>query len=113
MSAFCAQMSWLLFFEETGARIVAVPLLYRSIGQLFAAMELSVIGRNYDIVHIHGEAGSVVRSLALPPHGKTIITLHGGENLYFTQKHGAYPAFMRACLNFAASQSARIVAVVL
>ncbi len=99
------------FFGATGARIIAVPLMYKSIGQLIAAIELSVIGEDYDIVHIHGEGGSVIRTLAIPCCTKTIITLHGGENLYFTQKHGAYPAFMRMCLNFAASQSARIVAV--
>lgn len=99
------------FYGATGARIIGVPLLDRSVGELIAAFELSLIGKNYDVIHVHGEGSCIVRALALACRTKTIVTLHGGEILYFTEKRGFYAFFTRACMNLAAARASRIVAV--
>jgi glycosyltransferase involved in cell wall biosynthesis len=99
------------FYRETGARIIGIPLLDRTIGELVAAFALSLIGSNYDIIHVHGEGSCIVRALARTCRSKTIVTLHGGEVIYFTQKRGLYSLFMRACIILAASCASRITAV--
>jgi len=98
------------FYAATGAQIIRVPLLDRTVGELIAAVQLSFIGNNYDVIHVHGEGSCIVRALALACRSKTILTLHGGEIIYFTQK-GFYAFFMRACMNIVASGASRIVAV--
>lgn len=99
------------FYRAAGARIIRIPLLDRTIGELIAAFELSLISSTYDIVHVHGGASCIVRSLALACRSKTIVTFHGGEVIYLTQKKGLYSPFMRACINLAASCASRITAV--
>jgi glycosyltransferase involved in cell wall biosynthesis len=98
-------------YQATKARII--PALYRGIGHVNGAVVLALIEKNYQIIHLHGLSASIIRTLTPAPfRSKMIMTLHGGEALFFTQADGGlYQLFMRKCLEFSASHANQIVAV--
>ncbi|MGA8904231.1 MAG: glycosyltransferase family 4 protein, partial [Candidatus Bathyarchaeia archaeon] len=99
-------------YQATKAQII--PAIYKGIiGHLNAAVVLALIRNNYEIIHLHGLSASILRTLALGPfRSKTIITLHGGETLFLTQRSaGLYQLFIRKCLEFSASHANEIVVV--